>query len=64
MAHDLGMQVNAGHGINMDNIGAIMRIPRLHTLNIGHSIVSRAVMVGLCRAVEEMRRAMLAYGKG
>lgn len=64
LAHDLGMQVNAGHGININNIQAIMSIPRLNTLNIGHSIVSRAIMVGLGKAVEEMRRAMLAYRKG
>jgi pyridoxine 5-phosphate synthase len=64
MAHDLGMQVNAGHGINMGNIRAIMSIPHLHTLNIGHSIVCRALMVGLRRAVEEMRHEMFAYRKG
>jgi pyridoxine 5-phosphate synthase len=63
LAHDLGIQVNAGHGINMGNIRAIMRIPHLHTLNIGHSIVCHAVMVGLRRAVEEMRHAMVAYRK-
>lgn len=61
LAHSMGIQVNAGHGINMGNIAAIMRIPHLDTLNIGHSIVSRAVMVGLRAAVAEMRRAMLAY---
>lgn len=64
LAQELGMQVNAGHGINMGNIRAILRIPHMHTLNIGHSIVSRAVMIGLRRAVEEMRHAMRSYRRG
>lgn len=49
-----GLQVNAGHGLNYNNVGWMRRIPGLHTLNIGHSIVSRAVFVGLRRAVHEM----------
>ena len=57
-AHDLGLQVNAGHGINLDNIAAILKIPYLDTLNIGHSIVARAVFVGLEAAVREMIQAM------
>lgn len=64
LAHELGLQVNAGHGINLENIRSVMRIPNMNTLNIGHSIVSRAVMVGLRRAVEEMCHAMLAYRGG
>jgi pyridoxine 5-phosphate synthase len=64
LAHGLGMQVNAGHGINMDNVAMIMRIPHLHTLNIGHSIVSRAVIAGLRCAVLEMLMAMKAYRRG
>lgn len=54
-AHGLGLQVNAGHGINYDNIRGILEIPHLHTLNIGHGIVCRAVFVGLREAVREMR---------
>jgi len=57
-ARSAGLQVNAGHGINLDTIGDIMRIPHLDTLNIGHSIVARAVMVGLNRAVREMIERM------
>ncbi len=57
-AHSLGLQVNAGHGINLDNIGDILRIPHLDTLNIGHSIVSRAVFVGLETAVREIIRVL------
>ena len=61
--HRLGLRINAGHGINLDNLPGILRIPHLDTLNIGHSIVARAVFVGLGEAVREMRRAMEA-GRG
>ncbi len=57
-AHGLGLQVNAGHGINYTNITQIRTLPHLAELNIGHSIVSRAVFVGLERAVVEMLEAM------
>ena len=49
-----GLRVNAGHGINLENIEEILKIPHLHTLNIGHSIVCRSVFVGLEEAVKEM----------
>ena len=61
LANQLGLQVNAGHGINLDNIDGIMRIPHLDTLNIGHSIVARAVLIGMPAAVREMRQAMRRY---
>lgn len=57
-AKNLGLQVNAGHGINYTNIALIRKVPHLAELNIGHSIVSRAVMVGLETAVREMLAAM------
>lgn len=57
-AHALGIQVNAGHGINYQNIRQILTIPHLAELNIGHSIVSRAVFTGLETAVAEMLAAM------
>jgi len=63
-AREIGLRVNAGHGINLDNIAGILRIPHLDTLNIGHSIVARAVFVGLKGAVREMIRAMKAYRGG
>ncbi|MDA0322834.1 MAG: pyridoxine 5'-phosphate synthase [Verrucomicrobia bacterium] len=63
-AHQLGLQVNAGHGIHMRNIGAILEMPHLDTLNIGHSIVARAVMVGMHTAVSEMLGEMAAYRGG
>jgi pyridoxine 5-phosphate synthase len=57
-AHDLGLQVNAGHGLNYQNIGAIYQVPHLVELNIGHSIISRALIVGIATAVREMLLAM------
>ena len=57
-AHGFGMQVNAGHGINYKNIQLIRGLPHLDELNIGHSIVSRGVVVGLGQAVSEMLALM------
>ena len=54
LADSLGLRVNAGHGINYVNIAKILRIPHLAELNIGHSIVSRAVFVGIEQATREM----------
>lgn len=54
MAAELKLQVNAGHGINYKNIALIHEIPHLTELNIGHSIISRAIFVGLENAVREM----------
>jgi len=62
--HALGLKINAGHGINLSNIDGILGIPHLDTLNIGHSIVARAVFIGLKEAVAEMRSAMAAYQGG
>lgn len=55
LAHRLGLVVNAGHGINYDNIRAILTLPHLHELNIGHSIVARALFTGARAAVAEMK---------
>ncbi len=60
-AFELKLQVNAGHGINYTNIALIHKIPHLTELNIGHSIVSRAVVVGIERAVREMLDLMSDY---
>ncbi len=54
-AHDLGLVVNAGHGINYVNIAEVRTLSHLHELNIGHSIVSRAVFTGVEEAVREMK---------
>jgi pyridoxine 5-phosphate synthase len=59
-AADLGIAVHAGHGLNLDNVGPVAAIPEIEELNIGHSIVSRAVFVGLHQAVSDMREAMNA----
>ncbi len=61
LAHAAGLQVNAGHGINLENIEDLLQVPHMDTLNIGHSIVSRAVMVGLETAVKEMLGALAVY---
>ncbi len=58
LAHAAGLKVNAGHGINYDNIHEVLRIPHLVELNIGHSIISRSVFTGLEVAVAEMLRLM------
>ncbi len=63
-AKSLSIQVNAGHGINMGNIRQILRIPFLDTLNIGHSVISRALFIGLRGAIEEMRGEMDNYAGG
>ena len=60
-AHALGLQVNAGHGLNYANLPVLHRVPHLVELNIGHSIVSRAVSVGLEKAVKEMLQLMKGY---
>ena len=54
----LGLVINAGHGLNYDNVGEIAVIPQIVELNIGHGIVSRAVFDGLAVAVSEMKRVM------
>jgi pyridoxine 5-phosphate synthase len=55
LAHSLGLVVNAGHGINYTNISEVLEIPHLRELNIGHTIVSRALFVGVEQAVREMK---------
>jgi pyridoxine 5-phosphate synthase len=57
-AKNRGLHVHMGHGLNYQNVRPIVRIPGVEELNIGHSIVSRAVLVGLERAVREMKQVM------
>jgi pyridoxine 5-phosphate synthase len=52
---ELGLGLHAGHGLNYHNVTPVARIPHMHELNIGHSIISRAVLVGMERAVREMK---------
>ena len=58
-ALSLGLVVNAGHGLNIDNVHLIAEIPGLEELNIGHAIVARAIFIGWENAVKEMRNLML-----
>jgi pyridoxine 5-phosphate synthase len=60
-AHGLGLKVNAGHGLNYTNLPVLHQVPHLVELNIGHSIVSRAIYVGMQAAVKEMLRLMENY---
>ena len=62
-AHSLGLRVNAGHGLNYQNLAALRQVPHMVELNIGHSIISRAVVVGLATAVREMLLLMDASGE-
>ena len=57
-AKQLGLNVHMGHGLNYENVGAVAEIPGVEEFNIGHSIVSRAVLVGMERAVREMKEAI------
>jgi pyridoxine 5-phosphate synthase len=56
----LGLAVHAGHGLTVRNVGPVAAIEECEELNIGHSIVSRSVFVGIEQAVREMREAMHA----
>src|SRR6185312_4492691 len=55
---ELGLAVHAGHGLTVRNVGPVATIPEIEELNIGHSIVSRAIFVGIGQSVREMRTAM------
>ena len=60
IAVEHGLEVHAGHGLNGDNVAAVAAIPEVVELNIGHSIVARAVFIGFAAAVAEMRGLMTA----
>lgn len=57
-AHAAALEVHAGHGLHLQNVGAIARIAEIVELNIGHSLIARALFTGLPAAVREMRAAM------
>ena len=61
LGHSLGIQVNAGHGITLENLPELLTVPHLAELNIGHTLIARSVRVGLTTAVKEMRAAMGGY---
>ena len=58
LAHSLGIEVHAGHGIQVANLADLSVVPHLTELNIGHTIICRAVFVGLTEAVREMKTAV------
>ena len=60
-AHRLGLGVNAGHGLNYENLRGLYQVPHLVELNIGHSIISRAITTGLHQAVADMLSLMRPY---
>lgn len=57
-AADMGLSVHAGHGLTYANVSPVAAIPEIEELNIGHSVISRSIIVGMKAAVSEMRRAM------
>jgi|SRR5574344_1139098 pyridoxine 5-phosphate synthase len=57
-AHSVGLGVNSGHGLNYNNVAAIAAIPQMNELNIGHSIIARAIFTGLPEAVKTMKQIM------
>ena len=58
LAHSLGLEVHVGHGIRLSHLPLIARIPHLTELNIGHTLIARAIFVGLAQAVREMKDAL------
>ncbi|MDD4527729.1 MAG: pyridoxine 5'-phosphate synthase [Candidatus Margulisbacteria bacterium] len=59
-ADSIGLEVDAGHGLNYQNVSYIAKIPKLVELNIGHSIISRAIFVGLEAAIKEMKELLVS----
>ena len=58
MAHTMGLEVHAGHGLNYDNVGVIAAIPEIRELNIGHFLMGEAMFIGLEAAIKKMRKMM------
>jgi pyridoxine 5-phosphate synthase len=56
----LGLQINAGHGLHLDNVQPVARLPHMTELNIGHSIIAHAIFVGLDAAVREMKARIIS----
>ena len=59
LAKSLGLKINAGHGLNYQNVGLIAQIPDIDELNIGHSIIARAIFTGLEEAIREIKTIIL-----
>lgn len=58
LAHSLGLEVHAGHGLTYDTVGPVAVLPEVMELNIGHFLIGEAIFVGLSKAIAEMRQAM------
>jgi pyridoxine 5-phosphate synthase len=61
LARDHGLRINAGHGLNYENVRELFAVPHLEELNIGHAIISRALFTGLATAVAEMKAICQEY---
>ena len=61
LGNELGLQINAGHGIHLENLNDLFSVKNLKEFNIGHTLISRALSIGLEAAVKEMKAAMVAY---
>ena len=61
LGHQLGLRINAGHGLNYQKVHEIFAVPHLEELNIGHAIISRALLTGLAPAVTEMKNLCTQY---
>jgi pyridoxine 5-phosphate synthase len=63
-AQQQGLTVNAGHGLNVDNVAAIAKIPGIYEMNIGHSIIARSIFIGLTAAIVEIKTMMQKAAHG
>lgn len=61
LAANEGLQVNAGHGINLSNLVNLMRVPHLAELNVGHHLIARGIFVGLARSIRDFKTLMASY---
>jgi pyridoxine 5-phosphate synthase len=64
LARELGLAVHAGHGLTYENVMPVAGIPGCEELNIGHSVISRSVLVGIERSVREMKELLLRAAGG
>jgi len=63
LGHRLGLEVHGGHGLNYENVLPVARVPEIVELNIGHSIIARAILVGIEQAVREMKQLLIEARK-
>jgi pyridoxine 5-phosphate synthase len=60
MGKDLGLVINAGHGLHVGNVQGVTRLPHMNELNIGHSIIARSIFIGLSASVREMKELIIS----